>query len=370
MSKAHARFSPSRLEKLSVCPCFQYREAIGGGDSPDANEGRLLHSAAENENTKGLTEEQANAVNFVLGVISSIKAGLSPDVLDFKETRIEIPDLTFGFADRVMLDLKTRRGLVADYKFGRKVVTEARDNFQVQAYVTGVFLSNPEIDKITGYILAPRCPGDEVSSHEFDRSIVQATCDRIDKLYDGLDDPFKKPRAEDSELCALCRNNSRCPEVGATAVLVARSMGLPMPENFRPDAIVSARDRLTGQLIAGALETWSEQVKKNNLEFVNSGGDIPGLNKRTRSLGVRLPKENTVVGLKALVDAGYATMEQALGAASLTLGELARIGTELHGSKEVEEKELIKEILDGLTTEGTTCYLQKAKSSDIKALLG
>lgn len=352
MSKKHARLSPSKLENVSICPCFQYKELEGDV----AQEGTDLHTALETGSDDGMTPEQIMQLDFVRTYVSNIKAGI-PNCVELREVKVELKDLTYGFADIVLMGGDELH--VMDAKFGRKGATHAEDNFQIQTYVAGLLEANPQVTKAYGHIIAPRADG--ITQGIFDRSIIEQVRTRIEELYKVYDDPFKKPGC-DPDLCPMCANAARCPAMGTAVATVSRGIGLPVPEVFAPEAIVSLEDRALAHTIATALENWAEQIKKNNTQFVLNGNEIPGFKLVDRSTGYRVPRENTITAFHTLNAAGYG--EEALHSAmTVSIPELAKTMADIRGTDEAEEKTKVINALGELASEGRAKYLQKVKKS-------
>jgi len=357
MKKKHARYSPSTLENLTLCPCFAYPE----GDNEAAEEGTLLHKALETGNDSGLDEGQCGLVQAARDYISNIKAALPPGHEDHAEMEVRLEDLTYGTADRVLIAPPTAH--LFDAKFGRKGATDAENNMQIRTYSAALLNIRPDLESITAHIMAPRAH--DFTSATFTRDIIPAMCAEITALYEMLDDPFeRKPRAN-GDLCGICARASKCPEVSKAVVSTARGLGLPVPEVFKPEALVSTRDRGIAQLIAGVLENWAEQVRKYNLDFVRAGGEIPGFIKRTRSSGVRVPRENTLTAFDTIRDTGFLSERDILSGMTLSVSELANVAAGVRGTKAAEEKIRLQELLGELGVESTIIYLQKDKKQKI-----
>jgi len=359
--RKHARFSPSALESKELCLRYDRK------DTPDdANEGIELHEAYASKDLRGLDEEQRNQVEKVIQYTESLIAGMPQDgLIEESEPRLEIPEYTFGFADKLIVSGPL--GHVLDAKFGRKAVSLAEDNFQIWCYVAGTFYKYPQLEEVWGHIVSPR-QGEAPEPFCFNRTICEQTIDRIKALFVRLEDPFNPPTPND-ELCAMCKWVHKCPAVHKTLAVVAQGLGLPTPEVFDPESMVSIRDRVISQLLKGVFKNWAEVVGTYNNEWAKiPGNELPGFKLLERSTGVKIDKERTAEAVK-LLTAGYAGTEEILAACTLSVAELSKVISELRGTSSKAEKETIREILADLTTEGKTSYLQKSRNMDIRKML-
>lgn len=353
--KTHARFGPSTLDSLSKCLRFKYL------DSPEAaNEGTELHKAFETENLNGLTEEQRTVVQQTLDYVESLKAteGGPENWNDNREMRLELRDLTYGTADRVLVHKQKMIAHVIDAKFGR---LQGEHDFQVQTYAAALteryFDAGVPLETVTTHVLSPRISDIQVKVYNAEE-LLQEIRNRIIALYEKIDDPFNPPTPNE-DLCAKCARAAKCPALNQVAVAVAPRLGLPLPSAFAPDSLASDKDRAIAQVLAGALINWGEQVKKNNAAYVQNGGTILGNKLVTRSTGLRVPVEHT--GLAWQVLRQHLDEDLLLSGSTLVLGRLASNIAEAHGIPEADAKEQLRTWLRDIAEEGSTSFLQKTK---------
>ena len=346
MGKQHARFSPSKLEGLESCPKYQREE-----DTVSSDEGTMMHEASENDNTDGLSEEQRNAVNAAIGYKEILKSR-RPDCKESKEVKLELKDLTFGFADVILL--WDDEADVIDYKFGRLEVSAVSENLQLQAYCAAVLEMFPSVQTIRGHAVQPRVG--TPNSYSFDRSLLEKTRGRIGAIYERANDPFSPPVR--SGQCDKCRNLHKCTAWKPTMVRVADLVQLPAPAVLRGEIEPTPQDRNVMQTLAIAIEKLAEQWKKANSKFVlEDGGTIPGFAIRERGTGPKV--DQVAVALQRLKDAGYSN-DQLCQALKMSIPNLATAMVEVRGGSEKDERARILEVLGDLVTEGKTRYLAKA----------
>jgi len=273
---SHAEFSPSSLELLEKCPCF---EQDATGERKAAKDGTRLHKAIE-DNDLSLCdyEEEEEVVTRCLNFLDKCleDAGEGSNLL--KEVKLKIEDMTEGTGD-VIIVAKPKVVLI-DWKFGRTPVTDASDNIQMQGYTLGVFHEYPDVDEVEVHIVQPRM--DVLSTATYKRSDVAGIRDRIQSIIKGCTDPAKKESA-DEKACAFCGRKAICPLLAETALTVAKNIGLPMPIEFEPGRLIDPKDRAKAQVLSYILEDWAKKVRKYNTKAaVEDGIEIPGFSVRSR----------------------------------------------------------------------------------------
>ena len=371
MSKRHARFGPSTLEALTKCLRFKYSDI----NADAAAEGTELHAASETGDLTGLDEEQRLSVTMALDFVESLKQGRPEDWHHLKECRLMLEDLTFGTADVVLVHKTEPIAHVIDLKYTRiegehelqlcaygaglvEACTQGRDILDHDGNVLVTKSKLRQLVTISTHIVAPRTY--VIDTHDYSApKLLNDTRAKIEDLYAKIDDPFLPPTPHES-LCSKCARAARCPELNRIAVVAARGIGLPVPETFNAGAMVSVTDRAKAQVIAGALYNWAKAVKKANNEYVKGGGEIPGFTLRTRSTGIRLPKEFTSSGIAILTNAKY-DEDVVMEACSLALGGLAKAQASRTGTPEAEVKESLRTLLSEFVTESSTSFLVKGK---------
>lgn len=356
----HARYGPSSLDALNRCIRFKY----GDMNEDAAAEGTMLHEALETGDLAGLTEDQKEDVRNILQYIESLKTG--PGTWeDLKEVKVKLEDLTYGTADRILVNTEQRLVHVIDGKFTR---VAGDHSYQARTYGAAYIEMNgaENFDKVHTHIVAPRLNVLELGEYDPAELLTRVRQD-IEALYARIADPFNPPTPE-GDLCAKCARAARCTALSQTAVQTCRGMGLPLPAVFDPGAVTSNTDRALAQAIAGALENWAKQVKQRNTEFAKLGGEIPGFALRSRSTGTRLAKEDTPAAF-AILKACNFDEDNILQACKLSIPDLAKHHAATAPESEKATKEKIKNVLGALTREGASTFLQKTKKVSSEQLV-
>lgn len=361
---AHHLFGPSSLDALSGCVRFKYNDS----DADAATEGTELHKAFETGDLSGLDDEQRQCVTAIRNFVESLKysGGSAPEEWeDLPEAKLRLDALTYGTADRVLINRTRKRACVIDAKFTHR---ETAHDFQLRAYGACVAEMWPEVETVETHVAAPRL--NDIASKSYDaRLLLRGTRAEIEALYARIEDPATPPEQHE-DLCCKCANAVSCPALGATVTVVARGLGLPMPDRFAVDAITTPRDRACAQVLAGALANWSEQVKKLNAAYVEESGDeIPGFKLTRRSTGLRVPKDRTADALSAAKEAFGLPEHTLLGCCSMTVGDVVKAAAEAQGVPEAVAKEHVREALADIAVEGSCAFLTKTKRLSDAALL-
>lgn len=365
----HARFSPSMLDNLSRCIRFKYVERK---DEDAADEGTMLHKAFETGNLVGLDNEQTQSVQSILDLVDSLKAtnGGPSNWIELKEGKVMLEDLTFGTMDRALIHKYMPIAYVIDAKFTRR---RSEHDMQLKTYAAALveMTTDRKLEKVTTVIAAPRIGEPEMETFDAQQLLVDVR-KWVTDLYARIDDPFNEPTPHE-DLCDKCNWAHKCPKLNAVVKQCVISLGLPLPSVFDPSAMTSDQDRMIGQVIAGALANWAEQVKHNNAEYVKATGDgntIPGFRLVSRSTGLRVNSELTPLAVSAIVTQLDQDEDFVLEHCTLAIGKLTKAIAEKTGRLESEIKEEIKTALSDMVQEGTAEYLTKTKKvTDTSMLL-
>lgn len=282
----HAKHSPSSLKNKEICPHWQNRP----GSSAAADEGTLMHEAAETGIFDELTDEQRAQVLDCIEEVFRRQAEIK-DCWRYNELRLDIAGLTYGTADVVLVGKST--ATLIDYKMGRVPVDPAETNLQGWAYALGVFDAF-DVMAVTVVFLQPRC--DIISEFTFYRDpdydrmkarVAAVICSAEDLL---------SPHNPHPENCEYCGRKAECPALAAKALAVATKYSdeLQLPEEMHPSNITDPKQMALALKLAPVLVDWAQSVRKHALDMVQGGQEIPGYGLRYRS-GQRTIKDLPLV---------------------------------------------------------------------------
>ncbi len=285
-----------------------------------------------------LTDEHATLVGWCM---KKVEPRLRQADQFYVECRLEIPDITWGTCDEVLLT-GTHITLI-DYKFGKWIVDDPKDNMQAKAYTLGAFHKFPEAKTAEFIFLTPRHKLEQSSS--FKREEAMGWTDEFKTIVARADDP-SSPYRPDSENCLFCGSKSRCPELQKRAMDIAEDYdGLLLPESAKTAALTNPIQLQRALDVASIMERWARNVRNTALELRLEGVEIPGYELK-QTAGNRKIKDvaSAWSALKEIVP-----QEEFLEACSITLGTLEKKLKEQapRGQKQEFAKSTL-DVLDGL----------------------
>jgi hypothetical protein len=363
MANLHSKYGPSSLGYRDLCAGWTGDK---DGDTTFADEGTMLHSAAEKNELTALNPEQKQCVEQCLSVVTQLEKG-AREV--HKETKLGIlKNLTFGTADRVIVH-KSHVDLV-DFKFGRNPVAPAAVNLQGWAYALGVFERWPRIPRVRVWFLLPRL--DVVDRHTFSRAdipmmehTIRAIIAKCERYAETGDTALLNPC---EAACLYCGAKLTCPKFTQFALAVAQKYEpLAVPAEVHSSAITDPSQMAILYSQAKVLERMVDSVKEHATQLAKEhGGALCDKNGNpVFELGTRAGERSLNLGLGLPILSEYLDDRELLSIAKLPLGKaLDLIGAkQKRGQKgkvigEVEQKLSDAQAIS--SGEGVT-YLRKSK---------
>lgn len=356
------KISPSKLQYLSLCPCFEFTESQGPGA---ADEGTRMHKAVETGDLTSLeTEEEKAQVQKVLNLLMVMRADLPADKIEFQELAVKIPGpwgQMRGTLDHAVYVPSTRKAVISDWKMGRLgLPTGAEDSLQLRAYALG-FLTRAEqegwaVDELLVQLVAPRT--NDVDTHVYKGSDLQSMIDSIAAVVARAEDSFKKPVSADPEACAHCANSSRCPAMSKSVAVWTPQVAAEY--NDLSDVVAPVETMSPGAMarfmaVSSALDEWREQRKKAVLARVlEEGLDVPGYQIVSRAGNTKI--EDPASAAQRMLDDGK-SLREVLGCATLKISEVRKVWPEME-----------TRLADMLVTGPEIRYLQKSRKKVREAL--
>lgn len=364
--KTHRRYSPSKLDYLRRC--VRFKQVITEGMQDAGNEGVRLHLAYERRSLDGLGDEQKTAVMDAILYADGVKADLQLKYpgevwLEFNEREMFFrdiyPDDPWGTSDHVIYNERKTIGCILDPKFVHR--DELAYGEQLRAYGACLAAEFPTMEIIYTHIVAPRIS--EFIVNEYDaKELIASVRKETLELIERIENPFTRPTYDDV-LCAKCQWAADCPAMGAVARAVTPvALGVQVPVNLDPSAVVSPTERALRRSLADALAEWAERIKESDTAYAVVGGVMPGYKKVTRSTGASIAKENNAAIIEKLIERGYTT-DQIMSTVKLSLKQIAEeFCKTTDKNPEVEQDELLVLLAD-LVKVGETTFFQKSKRS-------
>lgn len=311
--KLHARLGASNAERWINCPgSVRLGHGIEDRGSTYAREGTAAHMLAEwalthrrdpaerlgeyiavpVEGTDGaegeafeITEEMSDAVR---GFVQEVLSAVNFDSKLWVERKFSLapfnpPAEMFGTADAIVFDVRARRLMVFDFKYGQGHAVDVIDNAQLKYYGLGALIEIEAeigpglIDEIGLVIVQPRASHADGPVRRWSLS----HSDLIDFASDLLESAgwTLEPDAPlvPGRWCRFCRAGAVCPARKAEAQAVARVEFAPhvLPEPPAPatlplPVLVDIMDKLD------IVEDWARAVRQHVQGLLERGVEVPG----------------------------------------------------------------------------------------------
>lgn len=373
--RLHHPYSPSSLQNLEACPCFQNRDS----NNAAAVAGTLAHSVTETgeddqrlsddealraadcldfyERQKQLLEDERNrevkriceslqgpedavinpewAACEVPTVIDLCEAYLPVDNCVFHEPMLNpasgeiematIEATTAGYVDRALINWNRKRAVLLDWKFGAWAVEEAQTNLQAIAYTLGIFKKYPTLEEVKFFFKLPQL--DLVTEATFTRAQIPNLYLRVQTVVERARVAREKVRGDDFlfatprvPACNFCANLGRCPKVAEFACKVgAKFHPLEIPSDITPTGLKSPEDTTLGLRLSQVMAVWAKAFRAQVTERVIGKGDEPppGFKIMTRA-------DREIVDTKKFRDVTlkYVTSDELMALATYTFGNV------------------------------------------------
>ena len=361
----HHELGPSTLKYVEICPGYRSSNET----NQFAEEGTMLHSAAETGKLDGLNDEQVRCVRTVLDYVKKLDANAKEI---HKEMRVEVVyredgSSIFGTVDLVIV--MDTHAFIVDYKFGYGEVDDADINIQIQAYTKGIFDKFPDLKTATAVLLIPR--RDELLEAEYTREDMVDVGMRLDLVISKAEEetPDLRPNTEG---CRFCKHRLTCSALSDKLLPIARKYETSVGDfqtvlwgSYDP-ALVEDPTVIGKMLnVAAVLDRWASAAKKQALKLAEEEGrEIPGYDLRWRTPSTKI--ENAQEAYDIL--AHLLTPEEFMEASSVTLAQLSKaLGKKLPRGEKKNARGTIEIALEdaGLMAaeedRDRTPYLKKAK---------
>jgi len=298
--KKHAILSASSSDRWMNCPgSIKLSEGIPNTTSVYAREGSAAHSVAEACLNSGCdaedmidrpikdypdidcTEEMAEAVQLYLDTVRF-------DLAQYPHAELEVEmkfDLShiypecFGTNDALIYDPDTKKLIVYDYKHGRGVAVDAKDNKQLMYYATGALTGkhNRGIEIIELVIVQPRCGHEDGPV----RRAVLSPLELMDYVADLVEAAERTQVADPvflaGDWCQFCPAAAICPTLREKAMEVAKadfatdgSVVVSQPSTFTPEQLAVMLANVD------IIDNWVKSLRAYCHSEAEAGRQIPG----------------------------------------------------------------------------------------------
>lgn len=305
VSRAHHPFSPSKLQNLEACPCYESAQGalnarciagtmahavtetgedehrLSDDDAAAAAEcmdfyhrEALLMREARRRAVKELAEQHWEETHRLLSPDACLQwAQVNiPEVIELTESYLPIDGCKFtcrgetveattaGYVDRAVIDHTGKFAKMFDWKFGMWPVEDAANNLQGIAYCLGLMRLYPELDIIQFFFKQPHI--NVVSSAKFHRYQLPGLYLRIQvvvaRAVEARDNGDWKAANPMTPVCNFCSNLGKCPKVAQIACNVAHKFApMLVPANVTPTFCDSPENTEAALNLSAVMATWA-----------------------------------------------------------------------------------------------------------------
>ena len=286
MMADHAKLSASGSHRWLHCPgSVEAEKNLPKSSSPYANEGTGAHALAEKCLTQSLYPESflgqtvegievdQEMIDAVQDYIDTVRIIGGQQVYEQRIDLSEWIEGGFGTADCVALSAKTLT--VVDFKYGKGVKVDAKDNSQLKLYALGAYNEYglfADIQHVNMVIVQPRIE----HCSEFTVSVkdLLAWGDWVKERAKQALKPSAPRIAGDSQ-CRWCRAKATCP---ALYELTAKTVQAEFDDldSVKPPSALSDDDLKAVMTNRKLIESWLKAVEDHVFDRVMSGKPFKG----------------------------------------------------------------------------------------------
>jgi hypothetical protein len=296
--RSHHPYSPSTLQSLEACPCYQSR------DNKHARTiiGTISHNVAETGvDDARLDDDDAAAVAECLDFYEKRRQGALefrnrtarlhieddiPEIIELKETNLPIDNCeweetitdfktgekttrkvtatTAGFIDAAIISHCRTYAEIFDWKFGMWSVEKADNNLQGIAYALGMLKMYPTLKSVLFWFKQPNTNG--LSHCLIKREDIAKFYLRIQVIVERA----KRARASGNfdmanpmvPNCNFCANIGACTKVtGFICKVGSKFHPLAIPADITPSMVHSPHDTKLGMMLAQVAAVWAKAYR-------------------------------------------------------------------------------------------------------------
>jgi len=312
--RVHHPYSPSTLQSLEACPCYQSRPSqhvrtIIGTLAHKATETRVDDAQLDDDDAsavaqcldfydrrKRMMEDSRQKAIARLGIqLNDVAAHVHgtpydhsqedtavdlvaknfPEVIELLETYLSVDNCIFddakattaGYVDRVIISHDRKSAELFDWKFGLWPIEKAENNLQGIAYVLGLFREYPSIESAKFFFKQPLL--DDIQEATFTRADVAALYLRVQVVVAQAREARRLMALNDWSkarpmvpACNFCAHLGRCPKVIEIACKVgSKFFPLEIPENITPTMVLSKESTTLAIRLSQVLATWAKAFR-------------------------------------------------------------------------------------------------------------
>jgi hypothetical protein len=192
----------------------------------------------------------------------------------YKVEEVKTDCTTGGYVDRVIIGCKGRVAIVADWKFGRWPIEEAKENLQGIAYVLGLFKEYPRLRTVDLYFKQPHL--DHLTHHRFQRRDtdeltlrVKTVVERADRATELGDYSRATPCIP---ACLFCARRADCEKMHEIVLKVGKKFHpIEFPDQLDPTVLKDPKQFAIGMRLQQAVIAWGEAYRRRGVDHILTG---------------------------------------------------------------------------------------------------
>lgn len=278
--RVHHPYSPSTLQSLEACPCYQSRSSehvrtIIGTIAHKSTETRMDDNRLDDDDAAAAAEcldfydnrKQAMISHCGPGITELLETYLAVDDCLFTDGDAVVKATTAGYVDRVVISPDKTVAELFDWKFGMWPIEQAENNLQGIAYVLGLFRAYPSLQTAKFFFKQPLL--DSIQEATFTRDQIPVLYLRVQVVVANAREARRLMALNDWSkarpmvpACNFCANIGSCPAVAAFACSVgSKFFPLEIPENITPTMVHSKENTTLGLRLAQVLAVWAKSYR-------------------------------------------------------------------------------------------------------------
>jgi len=381
--RVHHPYSPSSLQSLEACPCYQSRSS----DHVRTIIGTIAHKSVETrQDDNRLDDDDAAAVAecadfFERRKYLMVEESKGLPILELTEAYLPIDDLKFedgieattaGYVDHGIISGDRTRAELIDYKFGLWPIEQASNNLQGIAYALGIFRAYPTLREVKFFFKQPLIHS--IQEATFTREQIPQLYLRVQVVVAEAREARRLMKLNDWSkarpmvpACNFCDNIGLCPKVAEFACRVgSKFFPLEIPEDITPSRIHSPENTTLGLRLSQVVAVWAKSYRTVITDRVIRGDAQPPEGFRIESRSEReieAPKKYEDIAL------GYFTKQEYDATLSVTFGSVEKKISEKapRGQKTATVDEFKQKLEDqGAVERGHSYSFLKATSTSTK----
>lgn len=371
------KVSPSRLDRLAVCPRYVYddRDTAANEARQDAMDaGTQFHqlmeelvqtpdklafiAAVENQDMRRSCEWTWPHLEGILAAGGAF-CGVEQEAPESSACRRGFIDLRLSMDGKPWNE--TQMPVVVDYKYLR---AEGDHDWQMKGYVVSAFEELPLATCVRVLVITPKI--EKVCDETYERSAHPSLVKQIQGLMELVENPFTPGRP--SEICRGCRWAGRCPAQAAVLAPESTTVAMSMPQRLLLEPATPA-ERAMRRYFADWLASWIEGVKEDDKEAVLSGiPPPPGYKLISTSGALSLPNDRMPEAVDRMIAAGV-PLNAILAACKLSFPKLSASQAEVLSQTPDEVRESLDKLVRDLLIPGApSTYLKRTSKKSPQQL--